>query len=126
MVDDALSAQALDDMGTTGQSAVRISELGGLTGAKIEDLMPLKDIATMMDRVERRPEKMFADSVVAGQPFQEQVLSWAKSQNIVLKTDWRVQLAERMRKWLLEQDDPRVSKKTLTRWLTLMQTLDAA
>jgi hypothetical protein len=74
--------------------------------------------------VERRPERLFVDTVVAGLPFQGQVLNWAKSQDIVLMADWRVQLAERMRKWLLERDDPRVSEEILARWLTLMHAVD--
>ena len=127
MVDDTLPTQALDGLGAAGQSAVRISDFGGsLKGATIEDLMPPEDMATIMDRVERRPEKLFADSIVAKRPFQEQVLDWAKSQDIVLASDWRVQLAERMRQRILDKADPRVSKKTLTRWLTLMQSLDAS
>ncbi len=125
MIDDALPTQALDGMGAAGQTAIRISDFGGLTGATIEDLMPPEDMAAMMDRVERRPEGLFANCNVAGLPFQGQVLSWAKSQDIVLISDWRVQLAERMRKWLLDQDDPRVSEEILARWLALMQTLDA-
>ncbi|MEH6647237.1 ATP-dependent nuclease [Sulfitobacter sp.] len=124
MIDDAFPNQTLEEMGDAGQTAIRISEFGGLTGAAIEDLMPLDDMAAMMDRVERRPEKLFFDTVVAGLPFQGQVLNWAKSQDIVLISDWRVQLAERMRKWLLDQDDPRVSEEILARWLTLMQTVD--
>jgi hypothetical protein len=126
MIDDALSTEALDGMGAAGENAIRISDFGGLTGATIEDLIPLEDLAVMMDRVERRPEKLFVDSIVAGLPFQTQVLDWAKSQDIILKSDWRLQLAERIRKWLLDKDDPRVSEKTLTRWVALMQTLDAA
>lgn len=126
MIDADLSNQTLNGMGPTGQTAVRISEFGGITGATIEDMMPPEHMATMMDRVERRPEKLFADYVVAGLPFQEQVLNWANSQDIVLVFDWRVQLAERMRKWLLDRDDPRVSEETLVRWLALMQALDAA
>lgn len=125
MIDAALSTQTLNGMGTAGQTAVHISEFGGITGATIEDMMPPEHMSAMMDRVERRPEKLFTDTVVAGLPFQEQVLSWAKSQDIVLVSDWRVQLAERMRKWLLDQDDPRVSEETLVRWLALMRALDA-
>jgi hypothetical protein len=125
MIDDAFPKQTLDGMGAAGQTAIRISDFGGLTGAAIEDLMPLEDMAAMMDRVERRPEKLVASCIVAGLPFQGQVLNWAKSQDIVLISDWRVQLAERMRKWLLDQDDPRVSEEILTQWLALMQTLDA-
>ncbi len=87
--------------------------------------MPPEDMAAMMDRVERRPEGLFANCIVAGLPLQGQVLNWAKAQDIVLISDWRVQLAERMRKWLLDQDDPRVSEEILARWLALMQTLDA-
>ncbi|WP_245540880.1 ATP-dependent nuclease [Octadecabacter antarcticus] len=126
MIDDALPTQDLDGMGIAGQTAIRISDFGGLTGATIEDLIQPNDMAVMMDRVERRPEKLFADCIVAGQPFRRQVLDWAKSQDIVLASDWRTQLAERMRKWLLGKDDPRVSEETLSRWLALMQALDAA
>jgi hypothetical protein len=126
MIDADLSTEAPHGMGTAEQVAVRISEFGGLPGATIEDMMPLEQMATMMDRVERRPERLFSDYVVAGLPFQEQVLNWAKSEGVVLVFDWRVQLAERMRKWLLDQDDPRVSEKALVHWLALMQALDAA
>ncbi len=126
MIDDALSTEALDAMGAAGQTAIRISDFGGFTGATIEDLMQPKDMAAIMDRVERRPEKLFASCIVAGLPFQGQVLDWAVSQDIVLTNDWRVQLAERTRRWLLDQDDPRVSEDILARWLPLMQALDAA
>ncbi|MFB1025015.1 MAG: AAA family ATPase, partial [Octadecabacter sp.] len=124
LIDDAFPNQTLEEIGETGQTAIRISDFGGLTGSAIEDLMPFEDIAAMMDRVERRPERLFVDTIVAGLPFQGQVLSWAKSQDIVLISDWRVQLAERMRKWLLERDDPRVSEEILARWLTLMHAVD--
>ncbi|WP_392338901.1 AAA family ATPase [Loktanella salsilacus] len=126
MIDDALSTEALDAMGAAGQTAIRISDFGGFTGATIEDLMQPEDMAAMMDRVERRPERLFANCIVAGLPFQEQVSDWAVSQDIVLISDWRVQLAERTRRWLLEKDDPRVSEDILAKWLPLMQTLDAA
>jgi hypothetical protein len=126
MIDDALSTEALDAMGAAGQTAIRIPDFGGFTGATIEDLMQPEDMAAMMDRVERRPERLFANCIVAGLPFQEQVSDWAVSQDIVLISDWRVQLAERTRRWLLEKDDPRVSEDILAKWLPLMQTLDAA
>jgi hypothetical protein len=89
-------------------------------------LMPPEDMAAMMDRVERRPERLFANCIIVGLPFQKQVSDWAVSQDIVLISDWRVQLAERTRRWLLEKDDPRVSEDILAKWLPLMQTLDAA
>ncbi len=126
VIDDTLATEVLDGMGAAGQTAIRISDFGGLAKATIEDLIPPEDMAVMMDRVERRPEKLFADFVVSGLPFQEQVLNWAKSQDIVLISDWRIQLAERMRKWLLDRDDPRVSEETLARWVALMQKLDSA
>jgi hypothetical protein len=126
MIDDAFPTQTLNGMGAAGQSAIRISEFGGFSGATIEDLIPPEEMVVMMDRVERRPEKLFADCVVAGKPFQGQVLDWAKSQDIVLVSGWRVQLAERMRKWILEKNDPRVSEDILIRWVTLMKTIDAA
>jgi hypothetical protein len=125
MMDDVLPTKFLDEIGEAGAAAIRISEFGGFKGATIEDMMPIDYMASMMDRVERRPEQLFVDTVVPGLPFQQQVLNWAKTQEIVLVSDWRIQLAERMRKWLLDQDDPRVSEEILVSWLRLMQAVDA-
>lgn len=124
MVNDTLSDAALTEIGEAGQSALRISKFGGQKGATIEDMLPIDGLAVMMDRVERRPEKMFASFIIAGRPFQSQVLAWAKDQNVILAHHWRIQLAERMCKFILDKEDPRVSDETMARWLTMMQTLD--
>jgi len=126
MIDDALPAQDLDGMGAAGDAAIRMSDFGNISGATIEDLMPQTDIARIMDRVERRPEKLFANYVVADKPVVQQILDWAAEQNIVLVVDWRLKLAERVRKWILADDDPAVEEDIPDRWLELMKALDAA
>lgn len=110
---------------TEGTQTVALDALTGIPGATIEDLISLEPMAAAVDRVERRPERLFSDIVRADRPFVAQVRDWADSEGIKLAENWRMQLAERMRDRMLVQDRrlPDGAKQAL--WLTLMQMLDA-
>jgi hypothetical protein len=52
----------------------------GFKGAEIEDLLPAKFFAKIIDRFERSAEQPFEDEVLEGRPIVDQTLSWAKAQ----------------------------------------------
>lgn len=125
LIDDTVDEPAIEALGSAGQRAIRIAPLAGLPKATIEDLFPRDLLGTMLDRVERRPERLFADRVLNGHTFLAEAIDWARSEHIDLEPNWRVHLAERMRMQLLDQDHSKVPEPIMTRWIGLMQALDA-
>lgn len=102
---------------------VRLDDLGGQGCETIEDLLPKARLAALLDRIERRPERMFADVLVERRPFVPQVLDWARDEGITLAADWRLKLAERLRAQLLDNAATDATEPLLDLWLKLMGRL---
>ncbi len=96
----------------------------GLDGAQIEDLLGPELVAPLVDRVERRPERLFADRVRPGRPLVPQIEAWAAAEGIELAPDWRLKLALRARRRLLDLRADTLPEETLARWAELLGRLD--
>jgi len=71
--------------------------LSGLTGSEVEDLIPSSFYAEAVDKIERRPDVLFADTVAAGAPIVPQVEAWAKAHGIQMIDGWKVDVARRVK-----------------------------
>lgn len=103
--------------------------IGGFVGrpnGTIEDLMPTEALAALLDRMERRPETMFADVFRADRPFVAQAEDWAARAGISLRPDWRLELARRMRDRLLLRGTEAVPAEARERWRGLLEACIAA
>jgi hypothetical protein len=126
LVDDSTQGRRLDISRIAPDRLVALWDVTGLSGASIEDLMPRELLATHLDRVERRPESLFADQPDTGQPFLDAAEAWASDQGITLAPDWRLQLAQRLQQRLLGEARRQIDSATLTRWSDLLQRLARA
>ncbi len=126
LVDDTDQGRAMAaGIGHDTSPVVALGALTGLKGATIEDLMPSELLAAQLDRVERRPERLFADQMDAAKPFVAQALAWAEAEGITLAPDWRVQLIDRVQKLLLVSKRDELETETLDAWARLLDRLSA-
>ena len=102
---------------------VRFAEIAGCEGGTIEDLLPKTRLAALLDRIERRPDRMFADVLIDWRPFVPQVLDWAREEGITLAPDWRLKLAERVRNHLLDGAGAAETEALQDRWVKLLRAL---
>jgi ABC-type multidrug transport system ATPase subunit len=123
VLDGSASGRALAASMNDTTHILALSRITGHAETTVEDLFPIADLAVQLDRVERRPERLFADIVVQGQPFVAQAQAWAQAEGIVLADDWRLQLAERMRHKMLEAGPARLEAATQAQWRDLLEGL---
>ena len=100
-----------------------LSDLVGMPGADVEDLLPPDLLADQMDRMERRPETRLGDVIATDQPFLPQVARWAASQRLALPDDWRRTLARRVRDRALDLGPEGFSPVRMDRWSVLFGRL---
>lgn len=73
------------------------SYMSGVTGSEVEDLIPARVYAEAVDKVERRPDVPFADTVTVGTPVVPQVEAWAKAHGVQMMEGWKVDVARRVK-----------------------------
>ena len=96
----------------------------GFDGAEIEDLIPPEVIGEVVDRWQRNTEVSFADTLKAGSPVIPQLEVWAKGENIVLAAPgWKVDLAKRIKQYLLGSKARPLAPEYLERWEKLFAAL---
>ncbi|QJD97695.1 AAA family ATPase [Mucilaginibacter robiniae] len=87
---------------------------------EIEDLIPVKAVANVVDRM-FRGKTYFEDGMVEGEPIVDQIEQWVKENSIVLQQGWKVDVARE----LLNNFD-RVTKdvpaELEAQWVTLFET----
>jgi hypothetical protein len=105
---------------------VCLDEVAGMPDASIEDILGLEVIAPLVDRIERRPERLFVDVARHGRPIVAQVEDWAREEGIELNPAWRTQLSLRAQSKLLSADVKSLSADALDAWEALIRKLDAA
>lgn len=105
---------------------IQLDDLLGLSGSRIEDAVGLELLAPLVDRVERRPDRLFVDTVRPGLPLVAQVERWAAQEDIRLFPDWRRDLALRAKARLLDMEPGAISSETLGRWDSLMARVISA
>ncbi len=123
LIDDSAAGRAMKAQLRSVCPVLDLGALIGLQGATIEDLMPGAEMAMQLDRVERRPERLFADQFDPDRPFAAQADAWAAAEGIVLVSDWRLRLAERMQRRLLGEARATLDGETLTRWTRVLDHL---
>ncbi|RYH07072.1 ATP-dependent endonuclease [Tropicimonas sp. IMCC6043] len=102
---------------------IGLDEIVGMKRAQIEDLIGLDLVAPLVDRIERRPDRLFIDHVKPDLPLVDQVEAWAAQERISLPPDWRLQLATRVKARLLETDAMALPQSTLKLAEQLMSRL---
>lgn len=73
------------------------SYVSDLNGSEVEDLIPSSLYAEAVDKIERRPDVSFVDTVTAGTVIVPQVEAWAKSHGIHMAAGWKVDVARRVK-----------------------------
>ena len=99
---------------------IALDEVAGLRGARIEDVIGLDLLAPLVDRVERRPDRLFVDVARPGTPVGQQIAGWAGREGITLNPDWRRDLALRAKARLLEVSPDTIPGATLGMWESMM------
>ena len=123
LIDDSPLGRTLDVSTITPERMVALQDVTGQRGASIEDLIPRDLLATHLDRVERRPERLFADQPASSRPFLIAAESWAEQEGITLAPDWRLQLARRIQQRLLREARGQIAEEVLENWSNLLQRL---
>lgn len=93
------------------------------TNSTTEDLIPAPFFAQVIDRWERNTDTAFADVLVNGKPVVEQVQAWAEAQDLVLRDEWRVEVAKRVKEQALKKGIGAFDAGTIARWAKLFQEL---
>jgi hypothetical protein len=88
-----------------------------------EDMIPAPFFAQVIDRWERNTDTAFADVLVNGKPIVEQVEAWADAQDVVLRDEWRVEVAKRVKEQALKKGIGAFDAGTIARWAKLFQEL---
>ncbi|MBY6163452.1 AAA family ATPase [Mameliella alba] len=102
------------------EPVIRLDRVSGISGARIEDVIGAELLAPLVDRVERRPDRLFVDVLRPDVPLVPQVERWAEQEGIMLAPDWRRQLALRAKARLLEMAPDRIAAETMDLWGDLM------
>lgn len=123
VLDDSARTKEMARALPEGAQVVWVSRQLGLAGATIEDLMPKEMLAAMLDRVERRPEQLFADIMDPAQPFVAQAEAWATAEGVSLPHDWRLRVAERARARLLGVGMAQIDTRTRAAWAQILDEL---
>ncbi|KUF11986.1 AAA family ATPase [Pseudoponticoccus marisrubri] len=122
MIVDSVSGRgrggALGD--AASERMVALDEVTGLRGAGIEDLVGFDMLAPLVDRVERRPDRLFVDVARPGLPLVAQVERWAAQEGVTLTADWRRDLALRGKARILDMDPAALPSDSLSAWETLL------
>lgn len=108
---------------TCPDRVIGLEEIVGMERARIEDLVGLDLVAPLVDRIERRPERLFIDQVKPDLPLVDQIEVWAAQERITLASDWRLQLATRVKARLLSSDPKALPQQTLQLAELLMSRL---
>lgn len=104
----------------------RVIEFGDITtlaGAEVEDLIPHDVLVREVDRWFRGPETEFADSVIAGRAVLPQLETWARANGIALELGWKVELAKRVKRVLLNRGPGKIAPETFEVWERLFTAL---
>lgn len=104
---------------------ITMDEVLGREGVEIEDLIPVGFFAQVVDRWERTPEQPFADVVKADRPVLAQLESWAASNGVTLPQGWKVEVAQRAKKLMLDKGIGVFSQGEVENWKKLFDRFEA-
>jgi predicted ATPase len=101
----------------------RVLQVGSflkIEGAEVEDLIPANIIIKAVDRMIREPETPFENRHEADKPIVTQVEGWAMGGGATLERGWKVELAKRVKRALL--DGAPVPEARLKIWQRLFES----
>jgi hypothetical protein len=108
----------------------RILEVGkfvGVADAEVEDLIPPKLVARILDRWQRAANVPFADELQVGKPIVPQIEAWAKKHGVTLTVPgWKVELATRVKEQLLADGAAAIAGDVLDKWTKLFEAFEVA
>lgn len=108
----------VDDLYSADQARVfTVGTYVHLEGAEIEDLIPYDIIVKTIDRLVRGPETAFAEVHNPERAIVPQIEIWASGAGMQLEKGWKVELAKRVKRALL--DGAAVSEDTQKTWCRL-------
>ena len=61
--------------------------------------------------------------LVSGKPIVDQVQAWAETQGVVLRDEWRTEIAKRVKEQALKKGMGAFDPGTIARWTKLFQEL---
>ena len=94
------------------------------TDAEIEDLIPSKTVAKIVDRILRSgADEDFSDHVKADEAIVPQIEGFASQHKMTLSDGWKVDLARQVKQRLLKDDQ--VDPECLTRWQKLFEKMSS-
>lgn len=99
----------------------RVLEVGSyieIDSAEVEDLIPTEIIIKVIDRMIREPETAFEDHYESGKSIIPQIEAWAKDGRAILERGWKVELAKRVKRTLLDNAIP---SDALNMWIDLFK-----
>ncbi len=101
----------------------RVLQVGSfveIKGAEVEDLVPADIVVKVVDRMIREPDKSFESRHDATKPIVPQIEAWAKEGGATLEKGWKVELAKRTKRALL--NGAPVSEAMLEVWRRLFES----
>ena len=96
----------------------------GFDQSEVEDLMPLQVVSETLDRWQRSPDVLFSDVAKEKSPVIPQIEQWASTQGLELPPFWKVELAKRVKKRVLDKGFDSICEKTVTNWQTLFNKFE--
>lgn len=102
----------------------RVLQVGSFVkveGAEVEDLIPTDIIVQAVDRMVREPETPFESHHNTSKPIVPQIEAWVTEGGATLEKGWKVELAKRVKRALL--DGAIVPEETLEIWQRLFEHL---
>ena len=106
---------------------LEVETFTNLPGSEIEDLLPQDLIVREFDRWQRGAEVPFADEVKPGLPIVPQIEAWASRHQVVLqKPGWKVELAKRVKRRLLNDGIKSVAASIVEQWARLFEAFQTA
>ncbi|WLE95373.1 MAG: AAA family ATPase [Candidatus Electrothrix communis] len=108
---------------TVQKRVLQVGNYVEVKDAEVEDLIPIKIIIKAVDRMIREPEMAFEDCHESGKPIIPQIKTWASGGGAMLERGWKVELAKRIKRLLL--DGATVPPDTLAIWKTIFEDFQA-
>ena len=104
---------------TAQERVLQVGEYIEIEGAEVEDLIPPEIIIKAVGRMIREPEAAFEDHYESGRPIIPQIEAWANDSGTTLEKGWKVELAKRVKRTLLDGSD--VPSGILNMWMRLFK-----
>lgn len=108
----------------TPERVLQVGSFVDIDGAEVEDLIPGGIISKAVDRMIRDPETSFESGYDPNRSIVPQIEAWAAKGGAQLEKGWKVELAKRVKRMLL--DGAHVPDATLEVWNRLFQKLQSA